>query len=481
MTTVRTRFAPSPTGDLHIGGARTALFNWLLARHFGGAFILRIEDTDVARSTQASIQVILDAMSWLGLDWDEGPFYQTDRVSLYQEMAEKLVVKGKAYRCFCPPEELEAKRDAAMKAGLKPKYDRTCFNRRISPPDRPFAIRFFSPDEGKTVVEDLIQGRVEFDNSELDDLIILRSDGLPTYNFSVVVDDVSMAITHVIRGNDHLNNTPRQIQIYQALGHPLPKFGHVPMILGQDKKKLSKRHGAQSVMEYQKMGYLPQAVVNYLVRLGWSYGDQEEFGLKELIEKFTLEAVGKAAAAINPGKLDWLNSQYIKRMELDELAEKVLPFIEVRGYRVTDRVLLKKAVLSLKERSKTLVEMAELSEFYFCEEIVYDESAAKKFLTGESLPIFEETIRSLLRETILKRENNHLLIQRLSESRGEPLVKIAQPLRVALTGKTVSPPIDEVMEALGKERVIKRLQKAMEYIGKSETRISKSETNPKSK
>jgi glutamyl-tRNA synthetase len=471
MTTVRTRFAPSPTGDLHIGGARTALFNWLLARHTGGAFILRIEDTDVARSTQESIQVILDAMTWLGLDWDEGPVYQTERVSLYREMADQLVSKAKAYQCFCMPEELEAKREAAMKAGLKPKYDRTCLQRKTSPPNRPFAIRFFSPDEGKTVVEDLIQGRVEFDNSELDDLIILRSDGLPTYNFSVVVDDVTMNITHVIRGNDHLNNTPRQIQIYQALGCPLPKFGHVPMILGPDKKKLSKRHGAQSVMEYQKMGYLPQAVVNYLVRLGWSYGDQEEFTLKELIEKFTLEAVGKAAAAINPGKLDWLNSQYIKRMETDELTKKVLPFIEAKGYSVTDTDLLKRAVLSLRERSKTLAEMAELSEFYFCEEIVYEEEAAKKFLKGESMVIFELIIDSLSKEAVLKKESNHYLIQRLSESRNEPLVKIAQPLRVALTGRTVSPPIDEVMEALGREKVIQRLKRAIEYIEKYEIRL----------
>lgn len=464
MNKVRTRFAPSPTGDLHIGGARTALFNWLLARHFGGAFILRIEDTDVARSTQESIQVILDAMSWLGLDWDEGPVFQTQRLPLYREMAEQLLAKGKAYRCYCPPEELEAKREAAMKAGLKPKYDRSCLRRKTSPPDRAFAIRFFSPDEGKTVVEDLIQGRVEFDNSELDDLIILRSDGLPTYNFSVVVDDATMEITHVIRGNDHLNNTPRQIQIYKALGYPLPKFGHVPMILGPDKKKLSKRHGAQSVLEYQRMGYLPQAVVNYLVRLGWSHGDQEEFTLKELIEKFSLEAVGKAAAAINPGKLDWLNSQYMKRMEPDELAEKVLPFIEVRGYRVTNPEFLKKAVLSLRERSKTLVEMAELADFYFREEVLYEEKAAQKFLTRESLPFFEEILGSLSQEVLLIKEENHLLIQRLSESRGEPLVKIAQPLRVALTGRTVSPPIDEVMEVLGKERVIKRLQKAMKYI-----------------
>ena len=466
MNRVRTRFAPSPTGDLHIGGARTALFNWLLARHFNGAFILRIEDTDVARSTEASIQVILDAMKWLGLDWDEGPFYQTQRTSLYQEMANRLVAEGKAYRCFCPPEELDAKREAAMKAGLKPKYDRSCLHQKTSPPDGPFAIRFLSPDEGKTVVEDLIQGRVEFDNSELDDLIILRSDGFPTYNFSVVVDDVTMAITHVIRGNDHLNNTPRQIQIYQALGYPLPKFGHVPMILGPDKKKLSKRHGAQSVMEYQKMGYLPQAVVNYLVRLGWSYGDQEEFTLEELIEKFSLEAVGKAAAAINPGKLDWLNAQYIKRMEPDELAAKVKPFLEERGYRVDDHVLLTKAVLSFRERSKTLVEMAEFSAFYFCEAVVYEESAAKKFLTSESLPFFKEIIGSLSKETILKKEDNHRLIQHLSESLHEPLVKIAQPLRVALTGRVASPPIDEVMEVLGKERVIQRLQKAVEYVGK---------------
>src|SRR5512136_2811541 len=319
MTQVRTRFAPSPTGDLHIGGARTALFNWLLARHEKGVFILRIEDTDAARSTQASIQVILDGMTWLGMDWDEGPFYQTQRMALYREAAERLLREGKAYRCYCTPEELEAKREAALKAGLKPKYDRTCLHRGPSTPDRPSVIRFLSPEEGKTVVDDLIQGRVEFDNAELDDLVILRSDGYPTYNFSVVVDDVTMDVTHVIRGNDHLNNTPRQIQIYHALGHPLPKFGHVSMILGPDKKKLSKRHGAQSVLEYQKMGYLPEAVVNYLVRLGWSHGDQEEFTKEELIGKFTLEAVGKSAAAINPGKFDWLNSQHIKRMDLDDL------------------------------------------------------------------------------------------------------------------------------------------------------------------
>ena len=464
MTQVRTRFAPSPTGDLHIGGARTALFNWLLARHTQGAFILRIEDTDVARSTQESIQLILDAMTWLGMDWDEGPFYQTQRIPLYQQAAERLLKKGKAYRCYCTPEELEEKREAALKAGVKPKYDRTCLNRKPPYPDRSYAIRFLSPDEGKTGVEDLIQGHVQFDNTELDDLIILRSDGLPTYNFSVVVDDATMGITHVIRGNDHLNNTPRQIQIYQALDYPLPQFGHVSMILGPDKKKLSKRHGAQSVMEYKKMGYLPQAVVNYLVRLGWSYGDQEEFTQEELIEKFSLEAVGRSPAAINPGKLDWLNAQYIKRTELGELVQRARPFMEAKGYSITDLDLLRKAVLSLRERVKTLVEMAELSEFYFSEEIGYEEKAAEKFLKTDAVPLFEQIIAALAKERVFDKGSGHRLIQEMAERREMPLVKIAQPIRVALTGKTVSPPIDEVMETLGRERVIQRLKKVMEYI-----------------
>lgn len=467
MTEVRTRFAPSPTGDLHIGGARTALFNWLLARHQGGKFILRIEDTDAARSTQEAIQVILDAMTWLGMDWDEGPFYQTQRMALYREAAEKLLKEGKAYRCYCSPEALAEKRESALKAGIKPKYDRTCFHRKPPYPEKPFAIRFLSPEEGTTVVEDLIQGRVEFDNRELDDLIILRSDGLPTYNFSVVVDDVTMEITHVIRGNDHLNNTPRQIQIYQALGHPLPQFGHVSMILGPDKKKLSKRHGAQSVMEYRNMGYLPQAVVNYLVRLGWSHGDQEEFTREELIEKFSLEAVGKSAAAINPGKLDWLNGQYIKRLDPDELVRRVKPFVEAKGYSVNDPDLLRKAFFSLRERVKTLVEMADVSEFYFCEKITYDEKAAQKFLKKETIPIFEEIMASLTGEMIWDKEHCHRLVHQSAETRGEPLVKVAQPLRVALTGRTASPPIDEVMEILGKERVIQRLQAAIEHIEKS--------------
>ena len=469
MATIRTRFAPSPTGDLHIGGARTALFSWLLARHHHGIFVLRIEDTDVARSTQESIQVILDAMTWLGMDWDEGPYYQAQRIGLYRDAAEKLVEEGKAYHCYCTPEELEAKRENALKTGVKPKYDRTCLHRKPPYPERPFAIRFLSPNEGKTVVEDLIQGRVEFDNAELDDLIILRSDGFPTYNFSVVVDDATMGITHVIRGNDHLNNTPRQIQIYRAMDYPLPQFGHVSMILGPDKKKLSKRHGAQSVMEYQKLGYLPQAVVNYLVRLGWAYGDQEEFTLEELVEKFSLEAVGKSPAAINPGKLDWLNGQYLKRMGLDQLAEAVLPFLRAKGYllgELTDRekTLLGRAVQSLRERAKTLVEMADLMEFYFRHEIVYEEKASEKFLGKETAPLFEEILQALSKVENLDKEHSHRLIEELAERRSEGLVKIAQPLRVALTGKTASPPMDEVMEALGKEEIVRRIEKAVAYI-----------------
>ncbi len=468
MSKVRTRFAPSPTGDLHIGGARTALFNWLFAKKMKGVFILRIEDTDVERSTQEAVQGILDAMKWLGLDWDEGPYFQSERFRLYQEVAERLLREGKAYRCYCKPEELEEKRKEALRAGRKPKYDRSCLERRVHPLNQPFAIRFLSSDHGETVVDDLIQGRIVFDNSELDDLIILRSDGYPTYNFSVVVDDGTMGITHVIRGNDHLNNTPRQIQIYQALEYPLPKFAHVPMILGPDKKKLSKRHGAPSVMEYKKMGYLPEAVVNYLVRLGWSYGDQEEFTLEELIEKFTLEAVGRSPAAINPGKLDWLNSQYIKKKDLDGLVRLFRPFIEEKGYFISDVETLRKIVSSLRERVKTLVEMANLSEFYFTQEVSYEEGGAKKFLTSDSLLIFNEMREALLKERVLNRETAHRLIQNLSEKQGLPLVKIAQPVRVALTGRTASPPLDEVMEILGPERVIQRLERAVKYIEQKE-------------
>ncbi|MBI4710646.1 MAG: glutamate--tRNA ligase, partial [Nitrospirae bacterium] len=382
---IRVRFAPSPTGHLHIGGARTALFNYLLARHQSGAFILRIEDTDRSRSTDEYIEAIIEGMKWLGLEWDEGPFRQTDRFDVYRGYVDKLLKEGKAYYCSCTPEELEARRKEAAAKGLPQKYDGRCRNIENSQELRQkTAVRFKMPQDGQTVVDDLIKGTVLFDNAQLDDLIILRSDGTPTYNFTVVVDDVDMKITHVIRGDDHLNNTPKQIHIYKALGYEIPKFAHLPMILGADKTRLSKRHGATSVMAYQDMGYLPDALVNYLVRLGWSSGDQEIFSRKELIEKFSFEHVGKAAAVFNPEKLLWLNSQYIINTPAEKLAELVLPFL------IKDKIIsegqelkkewLSKAINTLKERAKTLVELADSLRYYIAEEVEYNEKAKEKFL-----------------------------------------------------------------------------------------------------
>ena len=363
MGQVILRFAPSPTGFLHIGGARTALFNWLLARNQGGKFILRIEDTDQVRSTKESIDAILDSMTWLGLDWDEGPIYQTDRLSIYREHVDRLLREGKAYPCYCTPEELEERRQLALKEKRKPKYDGHCRNLRGPIPGRTPAIRFQAPQAGKTVLHDLIKGTIEFDNLEMDDLVILRSDGWPTYNFSAVIDDATMGITHVIRGDDHVNNTPRQILLYQALGYPLPQFAHVPMILGADKARLSKRHGATSVMAYKEMGYLPQALVNYLVRLGWSYGDQEVFTKEELIQKFSLENVGKSAAVFNAEKLLWLSGVYIRQEKAETLAELLLPFLQARGLIPRSSAWLIEVVKTLQERSKTLVEMADQAIF----------------------------------------------------------------------------------------------------------------------
>ncbi|MCL4537181.1 MAG: glutamate--tRNA ligase, partial [Nitrospirae bacterium] len=328
---IRVRFAPSPTGHLHIGGARTALFNYLFARHNNGAFVLRIEDTDRSRSTEEYIEAIIEGMRWLKLDWDEGPYRQTDRFDIYRSYVERLLNEGKAYRCYCTPEELEQRRQEALAQGKTPKYDGRCRNITEPMPDKPSAIRFKMPQEGRTVVNDLIKGVVEFENNQLEDLIIMRSDGTPTYNFVVVVDDIDMEITHIIRGDDHLNNTPKQIHIYKAFGWEPPAFGHLPMILGADKTRLSKRHGATSVMAYKDMGYLPDALVNYLVRLGWSYGDQEVFTKDELIKYFSLENIGKSAAVFNPEKLLWLNSQYIIKEDAKTLAEMAIPFLIKEG------------------------------------------------------------------------------------------------------------------------------------------------------
>ena len=477
---VRTRFAPSPTGALHIGGARTAIFNWLFARHYGGKFILRIEDTDQTRSTEDSITEILDAMTWLGLDWDEGPFRQSERLSVYQNYAEELVDAGKAYRCYCTPEELEARRKEAQRQGRVYRYEGTCRNRfdpstssglttglESYPSDKPFAIRLKTPDTGTIRVEDLIRGIINVDAKEIDDFVIQKTDGFPTYNFAVVIDDVTMNITHVIRGDDHIANTPKQILIYEALGFETPKFAHVSMILGSDKTKLSKRHGAISTVAYRDMGYLPDALLNYLVRLGWAHGDQEVFSKEELVEKFTLENVGKSPAVFNPEKLLWLNGLYIRNKPAEEIAKLVIPFLEKKGFKVTLDERLIKIVESLRERAKTLLDFAESSDYFFTDEIKYEEAAKKKFLTPEVLPTLEILINRLSSLDDFAVPEMQRIFNEIIEERGLKMVQIAQPVRVALTGGTVSPGIFEVMEILGKEKVIERLKKAVSCISKS--------------
>lgn len=468
MTEVRTRFAPSPTGYLHIGGARTAIFNWLFARSHKGKFILRIEDTDQERSTDESTNAILDSMKWLGMDWDEGPFFQAKRVDIYNEHVERLIKEGKAYYCTCTPDELEAKRQKALAEGKKPKYDGKCRG-NTKKPVVPAAVRFLSPDEGHTVVDDIIKGRVVVDNAELDDLIIRRSDGWPTYNFCVVIDDATMKMTHVIRGDDHLNNTPRQIQMYEAFGYPTPKFAHVPMILGSDKTRLSKRHGATSVMAYKEMGYLPEALFNYLVRLGWSHGDQEIFGREELIEKFNLENIGKSAGVFNPEKLLWLNAHYIKESDAVKLSALARPFLESKGFDISKGPSLENVVATLKERSKTILEMADFAEFYYRDEVIFDEKAAEKFLKPEMVGVFNSLIARL--NALDVQEFRHDGVEKafgeITTEKGLKLKDVAQPVRVALTGGTISPGIFEVIEVLGKERTLKRLQKAMAFSKKS--------------
>jgi glutamyl-tRNA synthetase len=455
------RFAPSPTGFLHIGGARTALFNWLLARNQGGKFILRIEDTDQVRSTKESIEAILESMTWLGLDWDEGPIYQTDRLPIYREHVERLLREGKAYPCYCTPDELEEKRKRALQEKRKPKYDGHCLSLTASVPGRVPAIRFKAPHHGLTVLHDLIKGTIEFENDELDDLIIQRGDGWPTYNFSAVVDDATMSITHVIRGDDHVNNTPRQILLYEAFGYPLPQFAHVPMILGADKARLSKRHGATSVMAYKEMGYLPQALVNYLVRLGWSHGDQEVFSQKELVEKFSLENVGKSAAVFNTEKLLWLNGLYIRQEKPEILAELLLPFLEAKGLKPRSLSWLMEVTKTLRERSKTLVEMAILAEFYFRSDFEFDEKAKKKHLTPNMKESLEMLIAKLETSPELDEKGLEEIFKEIVSLKGIKLGALAQAVRVALTGKAVSPGIYEVMKILGKEEALNRLSRAL--------------------
>lgn len=465
MAAVRTRFPPSPTGYLHIGGARTALFNYLFARHHGGQFILRIEDTDRERSAAEHVEAILEGLAWLGLEWDEGPFFQSQRTDIYVEHAERLLREGKVYRCYCRPEELEAKRKEALAAGRSPTYDRTC-RRRTPLAGVPYALRFMAPVEGETVVPDLIKGMVHFDNRELDDLIVIRSDGTPTYNLCAVVDDALMRITHVIRGEDHLTNTPKQIQLYRALGFEVPRFAHVPLIMGLDRSRLSKRHGATSVLAYRDMGYLPHALVNYLVRLGWSFGDQEIFTREELIEKFTLENIGTSAAVYNPEKAEWLNFHYMKAMTPAELAAAARPFLEAKGYALpANGAWLERMVATLRERARTLVELAEQAHIYFGETVEIEAQAAAKYLT----PAIAAPLRAL-RDLLAAAEPwTERVIQtcfeQVTASRGLKLGQIAQPVRVAVTGGTASPGIFEVLDLLGKERSVGRIDRALALIG----------------
>jgi glutamyl-tRNA synthetase len=467
MREVRTRFAPSPTGYLHIGGARTALFNYLFARHHEGKFILRIEDTDRQRSTPEAIEAILQAMAWLQLDYDEGPFYQTQRFPLYKQKVQQLLTQGSAYPCVCTPEELDAKRLRAQKEKRKPIYDGACRPAEgviaTLPAEKPYTVRFRSPREGTTVVADAVKGAVVFDNRELDDLIIARSDGTPTYNFCVVVDDIEMAITHIIRGDDHLANTPRQIQLYHALGHQPPQFAHLPLILGTDKARLSKRHGATSVMAYRDMGYFPEAVLNYLVRLGWSYGDQEIFSRQELIEKFSLESVGKSAGIFNPEKFLWVNSYYLKELSLSRLAQDIVPYIVARGYPVPrDKLWLERMIATLRERSKTLVELVDSAGFYLTDDITIDENAAHKFLTAEIRVPLGKLVDKLVGLDDFTEASIEQAFSAVLQELGWSMGKLAQPVRVALTGSTVSPGIHEVIAVLGKERTIKRLRSALQ-------------------
>jgi len=459
---VRTRFAPSPTGALHLGSARTALFSFLFARHHGGRFVLRIEDTDRERSTAESTAAIVEGLQWLGLSWDEGPFFQTERMALYRERADMLVRAGAVYRCYCTPDELEARRKTALAEGRRPAYDRTCRDLTAPPAGRSaFALRFRTPLDGETVVDDLVKGRVVVQHADLDDFIIVRSDGNPVYNFCVVVDDADMAISHVVRGDDLLASTPRQMLLYQALGATPPRFAHVPQILGLDKARLSKRHGATSVLAYRDMGYLPDALVNYLARLGWSHGDQEIFTREELVAHFSLENVGKSAGIFNPEKLEWVNFQYVKATPAAELTALLVPFLERAGLPVPeDRAWLARAVETLRERAKTLVELADFCRFYLVDTIEPEPRAAAKFLTPAIAPALADLAAHLTTLPEWDVAGIESAFQATLAAYELKLGALAQPVRVAVTGGTVSPGIYEVLDALGRERTLSRLRAA---------------------
>ena len=463
MDTIITRFPPSPTGYLHIGGARTALFNWLYARKTQGRFVLRIEDTDVARSTPESVDAILESLEWLGIDWDDGPYFQTQRHDIYNQYIDKLVDSGAAYYCDCTPEEVDAMREEAKAKGLKPMYNGKCRNRGLKRGENT-VVRLRTPDSGVTIVEDVVKGNTAFQNAEIDDFIIQRSNGVAMYNLAVVIDDLTMGVNTVVRGDDHLVNTPKQILIYQALGADLPVFGHVPMVLGSDKARLSKRHGAMSVSEYRKMGFLADAMINYLVRLGWSHGDQEFFERQDLIEKFDLEHLGRSASMFDTDKLLALNAKHIQKKQPQELAGELIPLLADLDIQARDDSFTHAVIATLQPRSKTLVEMAQSAAFYYADQVEFEEKAAKKFLKPETAPMLTQCadgIQALEEYTEPALEG---VFKEIMDQTGLKFGKIAQPLRVAVTGTTVSPGIFEMLLALGKETTVQRIQRAARFI-----------------
>lgn len=462
---IRTRFAPSPTGYLHIGGVRTALYSWLYAKRHGGPFILRIEDTDLERSTAESVNAILEGMTWLGLDYDEGPFYQTKRFDRYKEVIQQLMEKGLAYYCYATPEELDAMREAQKAAGEKPRYDGRFRDFTGEPPAGiDPVIRFKNPIDGDVVIEDLVKGTVVINNKELDDLIIARSDGTPTYNLSVVVDDWDMGVTHVIRGDDHLNNTPRQINLYKALGAELPKFAHIPMVLGEDGTRLSKRHGAVSVLQYKEQGFLPEALLNYLVRLGWSYGDQEIFTVDEMVEKFDLEHVNGSPSAFDTVKLTWINEQHIKMATAEHLAKHLAPFVAELGCDLEQGPKLSSVADLLRDRAKTLVEMAQGAVYFYKDFESFEEGAAKKHLRPVALEALQLLMTKLADLDNWEAAPIHEAIQATADELEVGMGKVGMPMRVAITGGGQSPGIDATAELIGKERCMTRLQMAIEFI-----------------
>ena len=466
MDTIITRFPPSPTGTLHIGGARTALFNWLYARKTNGKFILRIEDTDTARSTKESVDAILESLEWLGIDWDEGPYFQTERYDIYNEYIEKLVESGSAYYCSCTPDQVNVMREEAKARGLKPMYNGKCRQKNLKKSDNT-VVRLKTPDSGVTIVKDIVKGDTAFQNSEMDDFIIQRSDGSAMYNLAVVIDDITMGINTIIRGDDHLINTPKQMLIYKALGADMPVFGHVPMVLGSDKSRLSKRHGAMSVGEYQKMGFLPDAMINYLVRLGWSHGDQEFFEKDDLIEKFDLEHLGRSASMFDTDKLVSLNSKHIQNKSPEELADPLLYHLKNLGIDARNDAFTRGVIETLQPRSKTLVDMAKGAVFYYQDTVQFDEKAAKKFLKPDILPVLQKSVDYIEGLETYTQEELETVFKQIMDETDLKFGKIAQPLRVAITGTTVSPGIFEMLLALGKEKTILRIKRAIQFISES--------------